>query len=87
MTEAGNSTPRKYWPLGQLVLARVKEFVREPDVIFWVYGFPILMTAALGLAFRNRPVDAGHGVCGRQPRAVRRASPNALDRRDREAFC
>lgn len=57
MSETGNSTQRKYWPLGQLVLARVKEFVREPDVIFWVYGFPILMTAALGMAFRNRPVD------------------------------
>ena len=40
-----------------MVLSRVKEFVREPAVLFWVYGFPILMTAALGMAFRNRPVE------------------------------
>src|SRR5262249_29521769 len=35
----------------------LKEFLREPEAIFWVYGFPFLMTAALGVAFRNRPVD------------------------------
>lgn len=40
-----------------MVLSRVKEFVREPAVIFWVYGFPILMTAALGMAFRNQPIE------------------------------
>jgi ABC-type multidrug transport system permease subunit len=40
-----------------MVLSRVKEFVREPAVIFWVYGFPILMTAALGMAFRNQPLE------------------------------
>jgi ABC-type multidrug transport system permease subunit len=47
----------KHWPLAQLILSRVREFVREPAVLFWVYGFPILMTAALALAFRNRPVE------------------------------
>jgi ABC-2 type transport system permease protein len=54
---SSNDNQRRYWPLGQMVLSRVKEFVREPAVLFWVYGFPILMTAALGLAFRNRPVE------------------------------
>src|SRR3954468_17610968 len=48
---------QKYWPLGQMILSRVKEFVREPAVLFWVYGFPIMMTAALAIAFRNRPVE------------------------------
>jgi ABC-2 type transport system permease protein len=57
MAPTENGNPRRYWPLGQLVLSRVKEFVREPAVIFWVYGFPILMTAALGMAFRNRPIE------------------------------
>jgi ABC-type multidrug transport system permease subunit len=42
----------------QLVLARIREFYREPEVVFWVYGFPALMVIALGLAFRNRPVEA-----------------------------
>src|SRR5688572_239962 len=43
------------WPLGQLVLARVREFYREPEAVFWVYGFPILMTVLLGIAFREAP--------------------------------
>jgi ABC-2 type transport system permease protein len=48
---------RRYSPLGQLVLARLREFFRQPEVVFWVYGFPILMVVALGIAFRNRPVE------------------------------
>ncbi len=49
--------PGTYSPLLQLVLARVREFYREPEALFWVYGFPILMAVALGIAFRNRPVE------------------------------
>ena len=45
------------WPLAQLVLARLREFYREPEAVFWVYGFPILMVVALGVAFRNKPVE------------------------------
>jgi len=41
-------------PLIQLSLARMREFVREPEAIFWVFGFPIVMAFALGIAFRNR---------------------------------
>src|SRR6267154_1118263 len=41
-------------PLVQLTLARMREFVREPEAIFWVFGFPIVMAFALGIAFRNR---------------------------------
>ncbi len=48
---------RQYSPLGQLVLARLREFFRQPEVVFWVYGFPVLMVVALGIAFRNRPVE------------------------------
>jgi ABC-type multidrug transport system permease subunit len=57
MASLEDRNQRRYWPLGQMVLSRVKEFVREPAVIFWVYGFPILMTAALGMAFRNQPIE------------------------------
>lgn len=49
---------RRYSPLGQLVLSRLREFYREPEVLFWVYGFPILMVVALGIAFRNKPVES-----------------------------
>jgi ABC-type multidrug transport system permease subunit len=41
-------------PLGQLTLARLREFYREPEALFWVFGFPVVLAAALGLAFRNR---------------------------------
>src|SRR2546427_7250611 len=41
-------------PLTQLTLARMREFYREPEAIFWVFGFPIVLAFALGIAFRNR---------------------------------
>src|SRR5690606_38082563 len=30
---------------------------REPEALFWVYGFPILLVVGLGIAFRNQPVE------------------------------
>src|SRR5204863_6683 len=44
-------------PLVELTLARIKEFIREPEAIFWVFAFPILLTMALGLAFREKAPD------------------------------
>ena len=44
-------------PLVQLTLVRFREFVREPEALFWVFVFPILLSAGLGLAFRNRPAE------------------------------
>ena len=43
--------------LVQLTLVRFYEFIREPEALFWVFIFPILLAAGLGLAFRNRPPD------------------------------
>lgn len=37
----------------QLILARIREFFREPEVIFWVYGFPIILAVVLGIAFKS----------------------------------
>lgn len=44
-------------PFVQLVLARFREFTRTPEAVFWVYGFPLIMTIGLGIAFRNKPVE------------------------------
>src|ERR1035441_726468 len=44
-------------PLAQLTLVRCREVWGEPEAIFWVFIFPILLAAGLGLAFRNRPPD------------------------------
>src|SRR5579859_4983217 len=41
----------------QLTLVRFREFWREPEAVFWVFIFPILLTTGLGIAFRNRPAD------------------------------
>ena len=43
--------------LWQLTLARLREFYRQPEAVFWVYFFPILMVIALGIAFRSKPVE------------------------------
>lgn len=51
---------RRQWPLAQLILARLREFYREPEAVFWVYGFPVLMILVMGIAFRNQPVSRIH---------------------------
>ena len=43
--------------LWQLTLVRFREFLREPEALFWVFGFPLLLAAGLGLAFRNTPAE------------------------------
>src|SRR5215831_19546826 len=40
-----------------ILMARLKELKREPEVIFWVFGFPVLLALGLGIAFRNKPAD------------------------------
>jgi ABC-2 type transport system permease protein len=40
-----------------LLWARMLELKREPEVIFWIFVFPILLAAGLGIAFRNKPAD------------------------------
>ncbi len=43
--------------LYQLTLSRFKLTLREPEAIFWIFVFPILLALGLGIAFRNRPPD------------------------------
>jgi len=40
-----------------LVVVRMKELKREPEVVFWVFGFPLLLALGLGIAFRNKPAN------------------------------
>ena len=56
---ARSTTPYKVrGPLAELTLARIRELTREPEALFWVFVFPILLTGILGLAFRSRPPEA-----------------------------
>jgi ABC-2 type transport system permease protein len=51
------TSERRGWrrhPLVQLTLVRYREFFREPEAVFWVFIFPVLLTAGLGIAFRNQ---------------------------------
>ncbi len=41
----------------RLLEARMKELAREPEVIFWVFIFPLVLAFGLGVAFRNKPED------------------------------
>jgi ABC-2 type transport system permease protein len=47
-------------PLKELVKARIREFLREPGYVFWVFGFPLLMAIGLGLAFRSKAPEPPH---------------------------
>jgi ABC transporter DrrB family efflux protein len=55
----GGASPRngRWSGYTHLLIARLKELKREPEVIFWVFGFPILLALGLGIAFRNKPAD------------------------------
>jgi len=44
----------RWRPLLHLVRARLLEFFREPEAIFWVYGFPLILAVGLGIAFSTR---------------------------------
>jgi len=45
-------------PLLELTRARILSFVREPGSLFWVFGFPIMLAIALGIAFRTKPPES-----------------------------
>lgn len=46
--------------LWHLILANMMEKVREPGVLFWGIGFPILMSLGLGLAFTRKSESVRH---------------------------
>jgi ABC-2 type transport system permease protein len=68
-------------PLVELTLARVREFFREPEMVFWAFVFPLVLTLALAAAFpsaADRPAIIGLAA-GPQRDAIRRALETAPD--------
>ena len=55
--ETSQKSRQSLHPLVELTTMRVREFLREPEAVFWVFVFPVLMTFALGIAFRNTAPD------------------------------
>jgi hypothetical protein len=47
----------RYSPQLELLKARLRELFREPGILFWVFGFPLLMALCLGVAFRSKPPE------------------------------
>jgi ABC-type multidrug transport system permease subunit len=66
--------PEQFHPQLELIRARLREFFREPGIVFWVFGFPLLMALALGFAFRSKPPE-------RPAVAVVSANENELTRK------
>jgi len=54
----------------QLLSARLKELRREPEVVFWIFIFPLLLALGLGIAFRNKPADVSRVVVEASPGAT-----------------
>ncbi|HEX8170200.1 MAG TPA: ABC transporter permease [Thermoanaerobaculia bacterium] len=72
-------------PLLELTIVRLKEFIRETEAVFWVFGFPLLLTVALGFAFREKPPDripigVANGPLAQQRLAALKHSPVLLPR-------
>lgn len=74
--------PRPVW---QLTRTRLRELRREPGTLFWAFGFPVLLTVGLGLAFQSPPVAPTVGVLDGAPPALidtLRAAPFVVERVD-----
>ena len=68
-------------PVIEMTLARLREFIREPEALFWAFIFPIVMSVALAVAFPSgsgRPVIVGVEDTPRAA-AVRAALASAAD--------
>ncbi|MEM7310955.1 MAG: ABC transporter permease [Planctomycetota bacterium] len=54
--------------LRELTRVRTALFLREPEAMFWVFGFPLVLAAVLGFAFRNTgPAPNRVAVVGADP--------------------
>src|SRR5690606_18563808 len=45
-------------PFVELTITRFREFLREPEALFWVFAFPVLLACALGIAFGTQQTPA-----------------------------
>jgi len=56
-------------PFYRLLISRIRESLREPEVLFWVFVFPMLLAVGLGIAFRNKPQEQVSIAIAEGPRA------------------
>ena len=75
----------RFEPFYRLLIARIREPLREPEVVFWVFVFPILLAVGLGIAFRNKPqeqisIAIADGPGAREVAAVLESDPQLVVR-------
>ena len=69
---------QRFYPLLELTLTRIREFVREPEALFWSFIFPVLLAVALGIAFRNTASEKARIAIESNASATNSAAPNAI---------
>jgi ABC-2 type transport system permease protein len=67
-----------FYPLVELTLTRCREFVREPEAVFWSFVFPVLLAIALGIAFRNTAPERLRIGVESDGSGTNAAGPNAI---------
>src|ERR1700712_116873 len=72
-------------PLVELTLTRLREFVREPEALFWTFVFPIVMSIVMAMAFPSRgaqpvPVGVAEGGGAASVRATLSRAPGIVVR-------
>jgi ABC-type multidrug transport system permease subunit len=80
-----NARGGAHHPLVELTLARLREFVREPEALFWSFFFPIVMSVAMAMAFPSQgsqPVRVGvpQGAVSETLRTTLSADPSVIVR-------
>jgi ABC-2 type transport system permease protein len=60
------ASPLPRWgELRELTRHRTLAFIRQPEAVFWVFAFPVVLAAVLGFAFQGRePLPSRVGVIG-----------------------
>jgi ABC-type multidrug transport system permease subunit len=83
MTRTGREVDRggAHHPVIELTLTRVREFVREPEALFWTFVFPIVMSLVMAMAFPSRgaqpvPVGVSQGPAAAAVRLALSAAPD-----------
>ncbi len=74
MSEAANVRRARLRAIHELALARFRLFYREPGAMFWTFGFPLVLSLVLGIAFKTREpepvVVAVEAASAAEPRAA-----------------
>jgi ABC-type multidrug transport system permease subunit len=73
-----NILPR-WGELNELTRHRTLTFLRQPEAVFWVFAFPLVISAVLGFAFQGRqPAPSRVGVIGEVGVWMRRLEADPL---------